>query len=579
MSEHESGEDRLATLRRLAEQRSGEQAVKNGSLMSAQDCQRLVHELQVHQIELEMQNEELRMTQEQLGESLEKYADLYEFAPVGYVTTNTKGRILEANLAFAGLLGTERSRLLNTALSLYAVAPDRALFRVHLDRVVQSDERQTCELRLERRNGSQCPVQLDSVRALQTDGSPICRTSITDISARKTVEGKLVRLHEELEKRVETRTAALSESELKFKKLSHEFRTLLNAISDTLILLSPELKVLWMNGVNILESDKEILDPVGQYCFKLLHDHQELPIECPVRRCFQTGQKEVAITTFKGNVLDIKAFPIKEEGIISGVLLLVSDISEKIAMQAEAIQAAHLASLGELAAGVAHEINNPITGIINYGQILLNESSPDSLEKEIGARIVKEGERVGRIVKTLLSYAQHDRRKEKRACRVPDIAGEAIVLTQAQIRKEGITLEISFPDSLPPVHANFQQIQQCMINIINNARYALNEKYVGRHANKRLDITGACVTIDGRPAVRVVFHDRGVGIAAQELADLTKPFYSTKPYGLGTGLGLSITQKIIADHNGSLLFESLEGEWTKVMMELPVHRDDAEERR
>ena len=123
--------------------------------------------------------------------------------------------------------------------------------------------------------------------------------------------------------------------------------------------------------------------------------------------------------TYNGAVLDIRAFPIREADTVTSALLLVSDITEKMAMQAEAIQAAHLASLGELAAGVAHEINNPITGIINYGQILINECSPESLEKDIGTRIVKEGERVGRIVTTLLSYAQNDRRKEKRPSRHP----------------------------------------------------------------------------------------------------------------------------------------------------------------
>lgn len=563
-------------LRRRAEEQNRERSSLYSPPLSEQDCQRLVHELQVHQIELEMQNEELRMTQEQLGESLEKYSDLYEFAPVGYVTSNIKGRILEANLTFSNQLGIDRSRLINTALSLYAAAPDRATFRAHLDQVFRSGERHTCELRLEQRNGPERFVQVDSLRALHSDGSPLCRTSVTDISTRKAAEGKLVKLHGELEQRVEERTAALSESNKKFKKLFLEFQAIINAISDTLILFSPEMEILWMNGDSVLELDKEMLDPVGQYCHTLLYDPQALPEKCLIKRCFETAQKEVAIITFKGNVLDVRAFPIKEEGTVSSVLFLVSDISEKIAMQAEAIQAAHLASLGELAAGVAHEINNPITGIINYGQILINECSPDSLEKDIGARIVKEGERVGRIVKTLLSYAQHDRRKTRRPSNIAAILAESIVLTQAQIRKEGIELKIALPDSLRLVDVNFQQVQQCMINIINNARYALNLKYSGRHENKRLDITGGEVTIGDRAYVRVVFHDQGVGIAADALADLTKPFYSTKPYGMGTGLGLSITQKIIADHDGNLFFESVQGEYTKVIVELPVHPDDAE---
>jgi two-component system, NtrC family, sensor kinase len=360
------------------------------------------------------------------------------------------------------------------------------------------------------------------------------------------------------------------------EKLSQEFRTLLNAISDTLILLSPEMEILWINGDNTLELNKEILDPAGRYCYKLLHDRQALLEEFPVTRCFETGEKEVAVANYNGSVLDIRAFPIHEADRVSNVLLLVSDITEKMAMQAEAIQAAHLASLGELAAGVAHEINNPITGIINYGQILINECHPDSLEMDIGTRIVKEGERVGRIVKTLLMYAQHDRQKDKRSSSITAILAESIVLTQAQMRKEGISLTITLPEDLPQVDANFQQIQQCVINIINNARYALNEKYTGRHANKRLDISGESVMITGRPWVRIVFDDHGMGIAAHAMAMLTKPFFSTKPFGKGTGLGLNITQKIITDHGGTLRFESIEGEGARVIMELPVHQNDVE---
>jgi PAS domain S-box-containing protein len=576
MTDHPPKENRLAELRRLAEQRNGMKAAPIDPVMSVNDCRQLVHELQVHQIELEMQNEELRVAQEQLGESLEKYSDLYEFAPVGYVTSNSKGRILETNLTFAGQLGVERGRLLNTALSLYAVAEDRATFRLHLERVVQNDERHTCELRLERRGGPDFYVQVDSMRALDAGGLPLCRSTITDVSARKAAEEELVRLYGELEGRVEARTIELSESEINYKKLSQEFRALLNAISDTLILLSPQMEILWINGDNTLDLDTVVSDPAGQYCYKLLHDRMALLEDCPVSRCFATAQKEVAIVTYNGAVLDIRAFPIKDADVVGGVLLLVSDITEKMAMQAEAIQASHLASLGELAAGVAHEINNPITGIINYGQILLNECNPDSLEKDIGARIVKEGERVGRIVKTLLSYAQHDRRKEKRPASIAAILEESMVLTQAQIRKEGIALNINLPDDLPQIDANFQMIQQCFINVINNARYALNIKYPGRHENKRLDVSGESAIIDDHPYVRVVFHDQGEGMAAHELAVLTKPFYSTKPFGKGTGLGLSITHKIIAGHGGNLLFESVKDEFTRVIIELPVHQNDAE---
>jgi PAS domain S-box-containing protein len=392
-----------------------------------------------------------------------------------------------------------------------------------------------------------------------------------EIIERRRMEEALLEAHDELELRVLDRTAELSESAKKFRNLSQEFHTLLHAISDTLILFSPGMEVLWTNSGNTLELNETVSDAVGQYCYKLLHDRSAPPEDSPIRRCFDTAEKEVAVVTLNGAVLDIKAFPIKEAERVSSVLLLVSDITEKMAMQAEAMQAAHMASLGELAAGVAHEINNPITGIINYGQILINECSPESMEKDIGERIVKEGERIGRIVKTLLSYAR-DGREEKKPTRVPAIFEESIILIQAQIRKESIDLKIDLPDDLPQVDVNFQQIQQGFINIINNARYALNEKYPGRHKNKRFEITGEKVTISDRPYVRIVFYDQGVGISAHELSVLTKPFFSTKPFGKGTGLGLNITQRIITDHGGQLSFESTKGEFTRVIVDLPANR-------
>jgi PAS domain-containing protein len=122
-------------LRRLAEERSGESATEIARTVAGQDDLGLVYVLQVHQIELEMQNEELRTAQKQLGESLAKYSDLYDFAPVGYVTSNREGLILEANLTFAGQLGIERGRLIDTPVWLYTTAPDRGKFRSHLDQV------------------------------------------------------------------------------------------------------------------------------------------------------------------------------------------------------------------------------------------------------------------------------------------------------------------------------------------------------------------------------------------------------------------------------------------------------------
>lgn len=534
---------------------------------------RLVHDLRVHQIELEMQNEELRVAQTQLGEMVDKYSDLYDFAPVGYVTSGKDGLILEANLTAAGQLERDRSTLIRSPFWLYTAREDRDRFQAHLRQVFASKDRQTCELLLVGKSGREIFVQLDSINIVKSDGTAVCRTSITDISMRKSVERELIKAHDEMERRVQERTAELFVNERKFRMLYKEFQALLNAITDTLILFSPKMKVLWTNSEDALHLPAHESLAVEDFCATLIHDRASLSHDCPIGRCWDSGEKEFAVTTHKGAILDLRAFPVKEGDKINSVLLMVSDITEKIAIKAEAMQSAHMASLGELASGVAHEINNPITGIINYGQILSNECPPDSLEKDIGERIVKEGDRIGKIVKTLLSYAR-DRREEKRATKVQTILQESILLTQAQIRKEGIDLRIAMAADLPEVEANFQNIQQGFINIINNARYALNERYPHRHDNKRLEISGETLFIADRPFVRITFRDCGTGIAAEDMHLLTKQFFSTKPFGQGTGLGLSITKKIIADHEGHLSFVSEKGVFTTVTVDLPVFSKD-----
>ncbi len=536
------------------------------------------------------------------------YRILVESLNEGALILASDDSIFYCNGCFSAMVGVPIQKIIGTHIRSFFIPDSQKLIA---DKIRKTRETGVArgECILERSDGTFLPVSLSLNFITMKDFDVVCAI-VTDLSGQKQVEEELRRhraeleflvaertadlartnaelqqeiierkrtdeallvAHDELELRVLERTAQLSENERKFRKLSQEFQTLLNAISDTLILLSPEMEVLWTNSENALELNETVSDAVGQYCYKLLHDGPAPSEDSPIKRCFDTAEKEVAVITHHGAVLDIRAFPIKEAERVSSVLLLVSDITEKMAMQAEAMQAAHMASLGELAAGVAHEINNPITGIINYGQILINECSPESMEKDIGGRIVKEGERIGRIVKTLLSYARNGR-EEKKPVRVPAILEESIILIQGQIRKEGIDLKIDLHDDLPEVDANFQQIQQCFINIINNARYALNQKYPEKHKNKRFEITGERVTISGRPYVRIVIYDQGVGISAHELSMLTKPFFSTKPFGKGTGLGLNITQKIIADHGGQLSFESTKGEFTRVIIDLPANR-------
>jgi signal transduction histidine kinase len=145
-----------------------------------------------------------------------------------------------------------------------------------------------------------------------------------------------------------------------------------------------------------------------------------------------------------------------------------------------------------------------------------------------------------------------------------------LVLIGAQLRKEGIKLKLDISQKLPTIIANQQLIQQVFVNIINNTRYALNQKYQKPHDNKILEIIGEERMIKDHSYVKVTFYDHGIGIPAYIKDTVMSPFVTTKSRGEGTGLGLSLSHKIIKDHGGKLMIDSIEGEFTKVSVILPV---------
>jgi len=256
----------------------------------------------------------------------------------------------------------------------------------------------------------------------------------------------------------------------------------------------------------------------------------------------------------------------------------VRDISERKASTLAVVRSDRLAALGELAAGVAHEINNPVNGIINYAQILLNKYAAGEVAGNISGRIVKEGDRIARIVESLLSFARQDE-EERTVVDVKEMLTDALTLTAAQLRKDGIAITVDMPSDLPPVEVHSQKIQQVFVNLISNARYALNQKKEYRNGAKQLRISAEVVNQEGGPWMRIAFHDSGIGIPAEAIDKIMNPFFSTKPKGMGTGLGLSISQGIINDYGGTLTIESREHDFTRVTIDLPAIAVSAEEGR
>lgn len=182
---------------------------EKGSPPPSRDSAKLLHQLEVHQVELETQNATLRAAQLELDESLSKYADLYDFAPVGYFSFDRRGRILEVNLTGTRLLGVERRRLIRQPFVVFVARESRPAFFLHLRRIFKNRSRELCDLTLLKADGPPFHVQLETVWREDRDQVGGCRTAVMEIDARKKAEDALRKAHEDLESRVQQRTAEL----------------------------------------------------------------------------------------------------------------------------------------------------------------------------------------------------------------------------------------------------------------------------------------------------------------------------------------------------------------------------------
>ncbi|MBN1624053.1 MAG: PocR ligand-binding domain-containing protein [Clostridia bacterium] len=248
---------------------------------------------------------------------------------------------------------------------------------------------------------------------------------------------------------------------------------------------------------------------------------------------------------------------------------IFNDVTEKMEAQEKAHQKQRLDSIGILAGGVAHEINNPINGIINYGQLLLDSNECGEENREYVTEIIKESGRISSIVKNLLQFSRYDSQNHSLA-RVEDIINNAVTLTRTILKSDQITINVSMQKDMHPVKCRSNQIQQVIINLLINARDSLNKRYPGYNTNKVIMLDCQEVETDGTTWMTITIEDKGVGIPKSIQSNIFEPFFTTKSKNEGTGLGLSISHGIIAEHKGRLNFKSAEGKYTKFFVELPI---------
>jgi two-component system NtrC family sensor kinase len=260
---------------------------------------------------------------------------------------------------------------------------------------------------------------------------------------------------------------------------------------------------------------------------------------------------------------DVIAAPLElEDGSLDGVVMLLVDIAEQKAMQQELLQSEKMSALGEIAARVAHELNNPLSGILGYTEFLLQTAESETLRGRL-ERIVEEADRCRRVGENLLAFARRGERSMEPQD-VNELVRQAYSLFEYTLQIDSIKTDLALAPDLPSVLCNAQDVQRVFLNIINNAHRALLDVNPER---RNLSIA---TRLDDDEEVRVSFTDTGIGIDDSVAPKIFQPFFTTRDVGEGIGLGLSVGYAIIADHGGKIEFDSSKGKGATFTIVLPV---------
>ncbi len=364
-------------------------------------------------------------------------------------------------------------------------------------------------------------------------------------------------------------------------------RALTRATSEGVMVLDTDYRIMRINQAACRWADISPDNAQGRFCFQVMHQKlspchsPETP--CPMQETLSTGRSAHGIHEFRdsrgeAHYRDVSTYPlVNRKGQIVQVLEIFRDITHELASRVELrtqaikkdlarlVQEDKLLALGKLVASVAHEINNPIASIINFGKLLLRcleEGAPKPEELEQWRQwlrlTVHEAERSSAIVRNLLSFARQQSMEPKRLDLVK-LIGQIVQITRHRMEISGVELECRLPEEPLEVWGDATQIQQCFTNLVFNALEAMPE-------GGRLTITGGRRE-DGLVWAEVT--DTGKGIAPEVLPRIFEPFFSTKSEVQGVGLGLSMVYGIISEHRGRIDVDSQPGKGTTFRIVLP----------
>ncbi|WP_129671198.1 response regulator [Candidatus Chloroploca sp. Khr17] len=251
---------------------------------------------------------------------------------------------------------------------------------------------------------------------------------------------------------------------------------------------------------------------------------------------------------------------------IKGLHCIARNLTERRHLEQQLIQSEKLSAIGQLVAGVAHELNNPLTSVSGYSQLLLRDPAlPHQIRQDL-EHIRTQAERAAKIVRNLLIFAR-EHKPERSMVALNTVVESALALQQYQFKVDTISVSLDLDPNLPETVADPHQLQQVLLNLITNARHAMLEKAKPGALTLR---TRLKMRSDGEAVIQLEVEDTGIGISQPYLQKIFNPFFTTKTIGQGTGLGLSICFGIIQEHQGHIWAESQEGVGTVVKLTLPV---------
>jgi len=248
-------------------------------------------------------------------------------------------------------------------------------------------------------------------------------------------------------------------------------------------------------------------------------------------------------------------------GRFQGFIAIGQNITRYQELEKYLVQAEKLATIGQMAPGIAHELNNPLTGILTAANMLARRDLDDRSRRLVD-QLTEEAHRIETLSHNLMSYSRPSK-EEMFPLDLRAVVVDSLSFSRYEIQRGQVEVEVKIPAGLPPVYGIKDQLQQVFINLLTNASHACAEKGRGH------------ITISAQPAgtdaVEVRVQDTGTGIQPENLPRLFDPFFTTKPEGHGTGLGLSIVSEIISRHHGSVRAESVPGEGSTFILTLPVY--------